>query len=179
MVIDKLENIGRYAAFVKDAVLLEDFFRTHSISTLAKIGGVVTVDDTGYEIVPTWMAPKLAEEREWEDHRRFTDVHITLEGRECLRWIPISLLSIPKTYNEQADVEFYADTVEGMPVHVEAGYFVMFLPEDYHKPIVAGGGCGGVKALLKVPAKSSGTGTALKWISSEAVPKLYLLEQPP
>jgi YhcH/YjgK/YiaL family protein len=166
MVIDKLENIGRYAAFVKDAALLEDFFRTHSISALAKIGGVAAVDGTDYEIVPTRMAPKPAEEREWEGHRRFTDLHITLEGRECLRWIPLSLLSVPKTYNEQADVEFYADTAEGMPVQVEAGYFVMFLPEDYHKPLLAERGCGGVKALLKAPAKSSGTGTALKWMSS-------------
>jgi YhcH/YjgK/YiaL family protein len=163
MIIDKLENIGRYAAFVKDAAELENFFRTHSVSVLAKPGNPTAVDGTGYTIVPTRMEPKPPEERQWEGHRRFTDIHITLEGRECLRWIPLSLLSIPKVYNEQADVEFYADTVEGMPLHVEAGYFVIFLPEDYHKPLIAEQGCGGVKALLKVPAKSSGAGTALKW----------------
>jgi YhcH/YjgK/YiaL family protein len=165
MIIDKLENIGRYAAFVKDAALLEDFFRSHPASALAKAGGAVAVEGSGYEIVPTRMAPKPAAERQWEGHRRFTDIHITLEGRECLRWIPLSLLSIPKTYNEQADVEFYADTAEGMPLHVEAGYFVIFLPEDYHKPLVAERGCGGVKALLKAPAKSSGAGTALEWVA--------------
>jgi YhcH/YjgK/YiaL family protein len=163
MVIDKLENIGRYAAFVKDAALLADFFRTHPVSALAKADGAIAVDGTSYEIVPKQMAPRSVGECNWEGHRRFTDVHIVLEGRECMRWIPLSLLSTPKTYNEEADVEFYADTAEGMTFHVEAGYFAIFLPEDYHKPLIAEHGCGGVKALLKSPAKSSGTGTALQW----------------
>ena len=134
MIIDRIEHIDRYGGFIQDADRLAEFFRKHPVGSLGM--GEYAVDGTDYVVTPTPMEPKPADAKGWEGHRAHTDIHLTLKGRECLRWIPLSRLKTPKSYNEQADVEFYADDAEGTLLCVEEGYFVIFLPEDYHKPLM-------------------------------------------
>jgi YhcH/YjgK/YiaL family protein len=148
MVIDKIENIGRYSSLLKNASQLKALF-----------AGVANWEDgkeiTDGEIVfsPFTAKPELSETKQWEIHRDNVDIHVAIKGRECIEWIPREFLKGSTGWISESDVEKFNDEIEGTPVLLEEGYFMIVLPDDAHKPSIKtklNDGC--VKCCFKVSA---------------------------
>jgi YhcH/YjgK/YiaL family protein len=146
MIVDKLSNIGRYALIIKDCEELAVFFRTHDFSTLS---GKHAVEGSDMVIAPFEYDTKLTSR--WETHHTHMDIHIVIEGADEVEWIPAQHISQSTEYVSERDVEFFADSVQGSRVRVEAGYFCLVMPEDAHKPAMAIGGISthGKKCVIK------------------------------
>jgi YhcH/YjgK/YiaL family protein len=74
-------------------------------------------------------------EKRFESHRRYADIQYVAQGAECLWFVPRAALHGKTDYNPEKDVEHYAEPATGMlPLRVQTGGFVMFFPQDGHKP---------------------------------------------
>ena len=97
---------------------------------------------------------KAPEEALFEAHRRYIDIHITISGEE---WFGHAILqkansnAVPpleevKPYDEAKDVAFYKG--DGVYMQAPPGHFVLFMPEDAHKPSVCFKEPGLIKKLV-------------------------------
>lgn len=146
MIVDKLSNIGRYALIIKDCDKLAAFVSSHDFST---ISGKAPIEGTDMVISPFEYDTKLS--ARWETHHTHMDIHVVIEGAEEVEWVPAQHITQSVEYVPERDVEFFADTLPGTRVKVEAGYFCLVMPEDAHKPSMSVNGvqAHGKKCVIK------------------------------
>lgn len=84
----------------------------------------------------------------WEAHRRYADIQAIFEGREAMFWESLDRTE-PGEYLEEKD--FLPVEVEGwVDIEVPAGQFIVFFPEDAHRPGIE---IPGVEPVLKIVVK--------------------------
>ncbi|MDR1764915.1 MAG: YhcH/YjgK/YiaL family protein [Lachnospiraceae bacterium] len=143
MVIDKLENFGKYRHLIKDGDAVADFLERRP-----EITGPVAVG--GYEMAPFGYTPEPASRKRWETHRHHLDIHIPLVGTEYLCWVRREELQHSVEVVEDPDTEFFDDDAKGMRLYIKPGYFAILMPEDAHKPgVTAEGATKGVRTGFK------------------------------
>ncbi|MDR1541414.1 MAG: YhcH/YjgK/YiaL family protein [Clostridiales bacterium] len=149
MIVDRIENIGRHENLLEKAAKISEFTADSFLASCEL--NECQIEGADCRFTPMAMDSKPSVEKQREAHCGHIDIHIAATGRECLEWIPLSMLSKPDKYHEEADVEFFSDSFEGSRLFVEAGHFAAFLPEDAHKPLIApeGASAGGVKILIE------------------------------
>ena len=135
MIIDKLENISRYALMIKDCKELEQFLNTHSLKEL--VPGRYTPEGTGLIINVFDYETKIGSKTPWETHHSHMDIHIVIKGCEEVEWTPAQHVVQSREYVAERDVEFFTDERVGCRVLVEEGFFCLVMPEDAHKPALA------------------------------------------
>lgn len=69
-----------------------------------------------------------------EAHRKFLDIHYTLEGTETMGWADLSTLTPAGEFNEQNDGGMFRG--ECQFIQIPAGYCCVVFPEDAHMPQV-------------------------------------------
>ena len=69
----------------------------------------------------------------FEAHRKFIDIQLVLAGKELMGWASVDSLDSEGGYSEDKDVEMFRGSSPAAVV-VEAGWFVVFMPEDAHQP---------------------------------------------
>ncbi len=74
------------------------------------------------------------EECVWEAHRRYADIQYIISGEERLGFCDVDSLQISEAYDEAKDAMFL--TGEGGSAIAKAGDFMVFLPQDAHKPCI-------------------------------------------
>jgi YhcH/YjgK/YiaL family protein len=147
VIVDKTENLWRYASLFPNSEALAEFFKASQL----KEGETVSLP--GFEFSPFRFNSEPSDGKKWEIHRRHIDIHAAVSGREAIEWIPASLLKKPIEYNAELDVEFFSDTSKGTTLVLEEGWFAFLEPFDAHKPSVKADGVdGGVKAVVKADA---------------------------
>jgi len=73
-----------------------------------------------------------------ETHRIYADIQVLLAGTERIEWHPKASLEVKTPYNPEKDIEFY-HCGEPAPAHTDLrpGLFVLYLPQDAHRPQLA------------------------------------------
>ena len=93
-----------------------------------------------------------AEALKFETHEKFFDIQYLAEGVELLGCCTRAGLKELDPYDSTGDVTFYSDPDLAGSVLLRAGDFVIFAPEDAHKPRIAAGAPMAVKKIvIKVP----------------------------
>jgi biofilm protein TabA len=145
MILDAVDHIERYAglndglaaglAFLAKAGALPD--GRHVIDG-EKIYAVISSYQTREKSVPAFEA-----------HRRYIDIQCMLSGRESQHWMPRGTCKVRQDYSGEKDLELLADG-EGSEIVLEPGMFVVYFPQDAHRP-----GCivGQAEAVRKVVVK--------------------------
>jgi YhcH/YjgK/YiaL family protein len=72
-------------------------------------------------------------QRTFEAHKKYIDIQYILSGRELILYKETSVLKHRKPYDPDRDVIFLED-VEAKQILLESGDFVIFWPQDAHKP---------------------------------------------
>ena len=70
----------------------------------------------------------------WEAHRVYTDIQYIIKGAEIMGWDNLENFEETDSYNEEKDVVF--GNAKGNYFTVPEGYFVIFTPQDAHKPML-------------------------------------------
>lgn len=85
-------------------------------------------------------------EKSFEAHRRYLDLHVTISGEEWYGYAPVEDLREVEPYSTERDVRLF--TGDGVYFQVPPGQFVLFSPEDAHKPCVCFKEPGNIKKLI-------------------------------
>ncbi len=146
MILDKLENLDIYFDCVPYLREFVRFFNENDLETLPACKIKLLGDDLFVNILD--FTGKEENECRMEAHQEYIDVQIPLTETERMGWkAQEDCLEIITPYNEQKDVEFYADKAYTF-IDVPAGHFAIFFPSDAHQPGIASG-----KSYRKIIAK--------------------------
>ena len=108
--------------------------------------------DNGVRASVQHYSTSPAEELKFETHEKFFDIQYLVEGIELLGCCTRAGLKESVPYDPSSDVTFYADPAQAGSVLLRAQDFVIFAPEDAHKPRIAVGAPLAVKKIvIKVP----------------------------
>ena len=111
--------------------------------------GRYELSDGAYYNVCTVAKQGDPAEKVFESHKKFIDIQFVFEGSEQMEYADLQTLPVTQPYAEDGDCAL--EKGEGVLLTVNTGDFVVFCPEDAHKP-----GCGNGtsrKVIVKVPVK--------------------------
>lgn len=133
MVIDTLENFGKYASLNPLFSTVVKYIKENDI--FAQENGVVTFDGKDLFVNYTVAKGKTADEARIETHNCMIDIQIPLSCPETMGYTPRQ--NLPEAeYNEEKDIAFYQGRAEKY-ITINPGEFVIFFPEDGHAPCVS------------------------------------------
>ena len=144
MVIDKIENLEKYASLNPLFSQAIEFLKSTDLNA-HEIGKVKLQGD---DLVVNFAQarPKTKEEAKLETHNRFIDIQIPLDGVEVMGYTPRA--DLPEAeYNAEKDITFYPGLAESY-LTINPGMFAIFFPEDGHAPGVTPDGV--KKVIVKV-----------------------------
>lgn len=131
MLIDRLENWERY--FYKDERFAAAFH--YLLTTLEnKISdGCHQIDgDKLFASVSTYSTVNQ-NEKKLEAHLKYIDVQYMVKGTEAVYWRNAQELAPGTPYSAAEDIIFF-DEAADCRLRLSEGIFVVFFPEDAHKP---------------------------------------------
>lgn len=118
--------------------------------------GRYDLEDGVYVNIMTYET-KYRREAFFEAHKRYIDIQMILEGKEIIAAEPLSVMheaECLQPYDEEKDVEFYANNLEGVDSVLMDGDYRIYLPEDGHMPgICVDRPARTRKAVVKVPVR--------------------------
>lgn len=116
------------------------------------------IDDGHYELhngvyvnVETYMS-KPREERRFENHRKYIDVQIIIEGEEFIELFPVNEFSENSLYDNEHDISFFSNHKVGNRIQLSKGDSLVIFPGQAHMPCVQVNSSSLVrKAVVKIP----------------------------
>ena len=127
MIIDKVENIGKYAALGEHFRTAAEWLAGQDMSALAP--GSIQVD--GERVYATLADNRLSGETPaYEAHRRYADIQVIVDGKEKF------FLGTEGTAGQLIPEKDFCpcEVSAGLPFVLESGWFVIFLPGEMHAP---------------------------------------------
>lgn len=147
MIIDRLENIGKYASLSPLFAQAIEFLSSRDLNGL-QTGKTELGKDLFVNVTET--LPKTREEARLETHRDFIDIQIPLSGTEVMGYTPATdCLPTNAPYDKDKDISFYEGAAENY-LSVKPGMFAIFFPQDAHAPGISPEGV--KKIIVKVKA---------------------------
>ena len=125
MIVDKLENLSRYAGLSKHFETAAAFVKEHDLASLPLGRTEVDGDNVFINVFENvYDRPDMF----WEAHNLYSDVQIVLAGSERFGWGSACVYGEP-----EGDLIVCSD-VTGFDFVLTAGQFVIFLPTEPHSP---------------------------------------------
>ena len=132
MIIDRIENIGKYDFLCARLRQVADFLKANDLNKMANGHHVIDAENLFVNIVDS--QPKSREDAKLETHNEMIDVQILLTGEEQHLYAPREILS-PAPYDEANDISFYEERSENA-ISLPPGLAVIYFPEDAHAPAI-------------------------------------------
>lgn len=144
MVVDKLENLEKYASLNPLFAKAIEYLKVTDLNTQEL--GKVKLQGDDLVINFSQTKPKTKEEAKLETHNQFIDIQIPLSGVEVMGYTVRTNLSETE-YDADKDISFYPGLAESY-ISVKPGMFAIFFPQDAHAPGISPDGV--KKVIVKV-----------------------------
>ncbi len=131
MIVDTVENIGRYASLSANLARGLGFLQ-ESLRTTIPDGKHAILGDQVYASVSTYLTQPMAE-KQFEAHEKYIDIQYLLQGEEALFWAPRPTLDLDTPDAESEDIAFFTGAT-GLEIPLTPAVFVVLFPWDGHKP---------------------------------------------
>ncbi len=132
MILDTLENAARYETLNPRFGKAFAFLRT--VNGTEEPGRIDLDGDNCFSLVQTYET-KLIETALFEAHRKYIDVQFIYSGRETILWAPLaSMTEETLAYSAEKDVAKWMQPTDFTSLHLNAGHFTIFWPQDTHSP---------------------------------------------
>jgi len=131
MIFDKFENLDLY--FDKNDKLYKAICFARDFNTAQ---GNTKFEISGKDIYATSASytTKSVDESCFENHRKYIDVHVILEGEELHGHTVDDSIDVLSEYDEETDLKTYKRPTTYNSVVLKPGKFVVFYPQDLHMP---------------------------------------------
>jgi len=146
MILDRLENAGRYEGAHKGFRAAFDFLRSAGLADLAP--GRHDVDGDRVFVMIARDSGRGHGGAKLEAHRKYIDIQVAIAGAEEIGWKPVADCRQPEAeFDAAKDIVFFRDPSD-LWLPMPAGTFAVFFPEDAHAPLAGKGPLH--KAIAKV-----------------------------
>ena len=147
MIIDTLDNLGKYVGLNPLFADVVDFLKTHNLNAME--AGKYPIKDKDLFVNITTAKGRTKEVAVLETHINMIDIQIPLDTEETFGYTP--LCDLPDfEYNAEKDITKYGDTKAQTYVTCSPGQMAIFFPQDGHAPCIADKDI--KKAIFKVKA---------------------------
>ena len=133
MIVDTIENLGKYVALNPLFADVVEFLKNHDLQSMEP--GKYPIKDKDL-----FMNLQVAQQRTkdtafLETHVEMIDIQIPITCAETFGYTP--LCDLPAfDYNAEKDITKYGDTKPQTFVTVNPGQFAIFFPQDGHMPCI-------------------------------------------
>ncbi|WP_277085937.1 YhcH/YjgK/YiaL family protein [Porphyromonas catoniae] len=137
MILGNLQDSARYDALHPLFREVFEYIKTHDL--LHTETGRIELRGDDLFINNVEPTTKSKAEQPLEVHETYLDIHVLLEGKERIGWIPASLCHKPQgTFDKENDFILYDDEPTSY-VDLLPGQFAIVYPEDAHAPMIGDG----------------------------------------
>lgn len=134
MIIDKLENLSKYAALNPLFADVIEFLKDHDLQTLE--AGKYPIKDKDAFLNLQMAKGRSQDAAVLETHVEMIDIQIPLSGEETFGYSPLD--DLPDfEYNAEKDITKYGDTKAQTYVTLKPGQMAIFFPQDGHAPCIS------------------------------------------
>lgn len=129
MIYDHISTLSFYSCLHPGLQTVADFLASENLSSLepgtSELGG-------GVRCIVAQYATASREDETLECHRRYIDVHVPLEGSECIGVRPRILCEVAGDHDDENDFQLL--TGRRSLLEMASGTFAVFFPDDAHMP---------------------------------------------
>lgn len=141
-----MNNLERVKAISKEAY---DFMIRLQTDVIGD--GRYELQNGVYANVETYMS-QPREARKFENHRKYIDVQIIIEGEEFIELFPVEKFSENGCYDDEKDISFFCNCKKGTNIKLSKGDSLIIFPGQAHMPCVQTDESVKVKkAVIKIP----------------------------
>jgi len=134
MIIDKIENLGKYVSLNPLFADVVEFLKSHDLEKME--AGKYPIKDKDLFLNLQMAKGRSKEAAVLETHIEMIDIQIPVSCEETFGYTPLS--DLPEfEYNAEKDITKYGDTTSQTYVLVKPGQFAMFCPQDGHAPCIS------------------------------------------
>ena len=133
MIIDTLENAGRYKAFSNGIATAFEYLNTTDLKNIAPGKFEIDGDDL-FVIVQEYETLDAAKEQ-MEAHKKYIDVQYMISGAELVGHAVLKDQAPSKAYDDDADFMLFSEAPSFF-TKLETGMFMIFFPTDLHMPCI-------------------------------------------
>lgn len=130
MIFDSIENAELYYGLGEKFKKAFEFLKNSDLANLPQ--ELIEIDGDNVFALPQRYLTKNETDARWESHRKFIDIQYVVFGSENMGFVLEDYLDEVEPYDDEKDVEFFSG--DGDYVQVNEGEFVIFFPDDAHKP---------------------------------------------
>jgi biofilm protein TabA len=99
--------------------------------------GKYYLDDENVYVLVTEGKAKAFEDARWEAHKKYADIQYVIQGKEKMGIAPLAKASVKIPFNETTDIGFYDVPEADSKFYIaEPGTFLIFFPQDAHRPAI-------------------------------------------
>ena len=133
MIIDTLDNLGKYVALNPLFADVVEFLKSHDLQTME--AGKYPIKDKDLFLNLSLTKQRTKETAFLETHIDMIDIQVPITCAETFGYSP--LCDLPAfEYNAEKDITKYGDTKPQTYVTVNPGQFAIFFPQDGHAPCI-------------------------------------------
>lgn len=148
MVVDTLENLGKYASLNPLFAQAIEFLKSTDLNALEVGKTELKGNDLVVNVQQT--TPKTKEQAKLETHNVFIDIQIPLSGTEVMGYMAAKECKpADAPYNAEKDITFFEGLADDY-ITVKPGMFAIFFPQDGHAPGITPTGV--KKIVVKIKA---------------------------
>lgn len=137
MIIDTVKNASAYKnihpLMEKAMEFIQDCMENDMTSGRYELDG-----DNLYALVMSYE-PRERDSYRYESHEKYIDIQCMTRGSEYQWCVDRDQAEVTAEYDPAKDVTFYAFSGQGHKLHLNAGTFAVYFPQDVHLPGVADG----------------------------------------
>jgi len=133
MIIDRLENLIKYAALNPLFADVIEFLQDHDLQNLEV--GKYPIRDNNVFLNLQMAKGRGMEIAVLETHIEMIDIQIPISDEETFGYTPLQDLP-DYEYNSEKDITKYGETKAQTYFTVKPGQFVIFFPQDGHAPCI-------------------------------------------
>ena len=134
MIIDTIDNLGKYVALNPLFADVIDFLKTHDLLTMEDGKYPIKGDDLFMNLSTAKSRSK--ETAFLETHIKMIDIQLPLSFEETYGYTPLQDLPSVE-YNEVKDITKYGDLKAQTYVTLKPGQMGIFFPQDGHAPFIS------------------------------------------
>ena len=133
MIIDTIDNLGKYVAMNPLFADVVDFLKSHDLQTLE--AGKYPIKDKDLFLNLQMAKGRSQEAAVLETHIEMIDIQIPISGEETFGYTPLQ--DLPSfEYNAEKDITKYGETKAQTYVTLKPGQIAIFFPQDGHAPCI-------------------------------------------
>jgi len=131
MIIDLVENLNKYST-IPHVDTICAFLKGTNIDALEEGDHQIQGEDLYVKVLN--YIPNQAEKNNFETHEFYTDVQVLVEGTELMQTAPSDCIQEKPGCEMEGDFNFFSADEYVSDFVVRKGQFVVFFPQEAHRP---------------------------------------------